>query len=462
MSRISINHLFLLITVTGVLGACNTPKHFLQDSIDTHQLYGIKDTDSTNLAELSWQELFTDDLLKQYIAEGLQNNPDQQIALERVKEAEAYFKQSRATLLPGIDAAARGNYTRNSEILFPNGPRETGTYQLGLEAGWELDIWGKLRSAKRAAYANLLATEAGQKAVETRLIANIATVYYNLSALDAKLVITQQTVQNDKNLVETIKVLKESGRVTGAAIVQSEAVRYAAEVTLPDLEQQIREVQNALCLLLGRTPETIPRHSLSAPIDASLLTTGVPAQLLDNRPDVMQAKYDVMSAFEMTSSARAYFYPALTLTASTGFASDDLNNLLDPAAFAANIIGGLSAPIFNKRGNITRLKVAKAKQQEALLNLRYLLLNAGQEVNNALGMYQTATRKIDLRQQQIDALRKSVDYTRELLNYGSASYIEVLNAQQSLLDAQINVVNDHLQQLNAIVSLYRSLGGGWK
>jgi len=462
MRRSSVKNILLVAGITVVLFSCNTSQHYQRESVNTENLYGVENTDTTNLAVMPWQELFTDPLLQAYITEGLENNPDLQIAIQRVAESEAYFEQSKAALLPGINAKATGNYTRNSESLSPNSRRETGSYQLGVEAGWELDLWGKLRSAKRAAYANLLATDAGQKAVETRLISNIATAYYNLSALDAKLAITRQTVQNDINMIETFKILKESGRVTSAAIVQSEAARFAAEVTIPDLEQQIREVENALCLLLGRTPGEIQRNQLSAPLEASLLKTGVPSQLLDNRPDVMQAEYDVMSAFEMTNSAHAYFYPALTLTASTGFASGSLDNLLDPASFAANIIGGLTAPIFNKKINTTRLKVAKAQQESALLNLKYMLLNAGQEVNNALGLYESASRKIDLRQQQLSALEKSVEYTRELLTYGSSSYIEVLAAQQSLLGAQLNSVNDHLQQLDAVVSLYRALGGGWK
>lgn len=462
MRRISIKNMILIAGIAAVFVSCNSSQHYQRESVNTDKLYGFENVDTTNLSNMPWQELFTDAILQTYIAEGLENNPDLQIAIQRVAESEAYFEQSKAALLPGLNAKATGNYTRISESLSPNSSRETGSYQLGLEAGWELDLWGKLSSAKRAAYANLLATDAGRKAVETRLISNIATAYYNLSALDAKLAITRQTVQNDIDMIETFTVLKESGRVTSAAIVQSEASRYAAEVTIPDLEQQIREVQNALCLLLGRTPQEILRNPLSTPLDASLLKTGVPSQLLENRPDVMQAEYDVMSAFEMTNSARAYFYPALTLTASTGFASGSLDNLLDPASFAANVIGGLTAPIFNKKINATRLKVAKAQQEEALHNLRYMLLNAGQEVNNALGMYDTATKKIELRQLQISSLEKSVEYTRELLTYGSSSYIEVLAAQQSLLGAQLSSVNDHLQQLDAVVSLYRALGGGWK
>ncbi len=462
MKSISVKNIILILGFAGVLISCNSQQHFQREEVNTDGLFGFESTDSMNLAAVPWQELFTDQLLKNYIAEGLKNNPDLLIAIQRIKEAEAYFSQSKATLLPAINARASANYTLNPETENPDRPRETTVYQLGLEAGWEVDLWGKLSSAKRAAYADLLATDAGKKAVQTRLISNIASAYYNLGALDAKLEITRQTVETNINLVETMKILKESGRVTGAAIVQSEAARYAAEVTIPGLEQQIRETQNAMCLLLGRTPGFIPRNPLSETVDAELLQTGVPAQLLDNRPDVMQAEYDVISAFEMTNNARAYFYPALTLTASSGFVAGTLDQLLDPAAFAASVIGGLAAPVFNKKANITRLKVSEARQEEALQNLRYALLNAGQEVNNALGLFETAGRKMNLRQQQISALEKSVEYTGELLNYGSASYIEVLNAQQSLLSAQLNYVNDHLQQLDARVALYRALGGGWK
>lgn len=414
------------------------------------------------MATKPWNSLFTENYLQKLVQEGLNNNPDLLIAVQRVNEAEAYFSQSKAALLPGLSANGKSTYTRNPESIYPNGPREVNTWQLSADASWEVDLWGKLRSSKRSAYANLLGTDAGRKAVQTRLVANIASAYYTLLGLDAKLKITKQTVQNNIELVETIKALKESGRVTGAAVVQTEAARYAAEVTIPDLEQQIREAENTLCLLLGRTPGHIDRGQLDDQQLSSTLQIGIPAQLLDNRPDVMQAEYNVISAFEITNNARAYFYPALTLTASTGFATSDLNELLDPISFAANVVGGLAQPIFSRRNNITRLKVAKAQQEEALINFRNTLLKAGQEVHNALGSYDSSVKKADLRKQQLDALNKSVDYTKELLNYGSATYTEVLNAQTSLLSAQLNSVNDRLQQLNAVVTLYRALGGGWK
>jgi NodT family efflux transporter outer membrane factor (OMF) lipoprotein len=459
----SIRQLVIIAGFSALLVSCNTPRQFPHETGNIEGLYGDSaTTEPINMADQPWRELFTDTTLQKLIQEGIDNNPDLQIALQRVHEAEAYFSQSKASLLPAISAKATGTYIKNPESVNNNSPREVTTFQLGAEASWEVDLWGKLSHSKRAAYANLLASDAGKKAVQTQLIASIATAYYSLTGLDQQLLTTQQTVKNNIDLVETLKVLKESGRVTGAAVVQSEAFRYAAEVTIPDLKQQILVTENALSVLLGRVPGPIERGTIDQQTIPSVLQTGVPAQLLDHRPDVMQAEYDLRSAYETTNIARSYFYPALTLTASSGFVATDLNQLLDPTSFAANVVAGLTQPIFNRKMNTTRLKVAKAQQQEALINFRNTLLNAGREVQNALGSYESSVQKIALRQLQLDALVKSVDYTKELLTYGSSTYIEVLNAQTSLLSAQLNNVNDRLQQLDAVVTLYRALGGGWK
>jgi len=463
MRTISIKYIILIVGFSGVLVSCNTSNHFQRNAVNTDKLFGSSAiTDSVTIANTPWRDLFVENYLQKFILEGLENNADMKIAIQKIIEAEAYFSQSKAALLPAISAKAMVNYTSNPETLYPNGPGEVKYFQLGVDASWEIDLWGKLRSSKRGAYANLLATDAGKKAVQTRLIADIATAYYTLVGLDEKLAITRLTVKNNIDLVETMKVLKESGKVTGAAVVQSEASRYAAEVTIPDLEQQIRETENALNLLLGRVPGTIERGKIDQQILSAVLKTGVPAQLLDNRPDVMQAEFGVMSAFETTNNARASFYPALTLTASTGFVATRMNQFFDPKAFAANVIGGLTQPLFNKRVNATRLKVAKAQQEEALISFRNTLLKAGQEVQNALGSYESSVQKIALRKLQLESLVKSVDYTKQLLTYGTANYTEVLTAQTSLLSAQLSSVNDQLQQLSAVVSLYRALGGGWK
>ena len=457
------NKILLIAGFALAIWSCATPQHFSRDNSVVTGIYGSSDTtDTTSIGTKNWSEVFTGPFLPELIGEGLSNNPDLRIAIQKVSEAEAWLSQSKAALLPAISLAANGNYTRNPEVLYPSGPVDVGTWQVGAEATWEIDIWGKLRSSKRAAYANLLSSDAGKKEVQTRLIANIATAYYTLIGLDAKLEITRMTVKNDIEQVETMKVLKESGKVTGAAIVQSEANRYAAEVTIPDLEQQIREAQNIICLLLGRVPGPIERGRIDEPVIPTVVNAGVPLRLLDNRPDVMQAEFSVMSAYEVANSARAAFYPALTLSASVGFVATNINQFFDPKTFASNVIGGLTQPLFSKRVNTTRLKVAEAEQEVALLNFRNTLLKAGQEVQNALSSYDKSGVKIGLRKLQLEALVKSVDYTKQLLTYGSANYTEVLTAQTNLLSAQLSSINDRLQQLNSVVSLYRAVGGGWR
>lgn len=457
----SLKNILFVLLVSVLMYSCSTSKEYQRSETATDGIFGTEEKDTSNLANENWQDLFNDDLLDSLIAEGLKNNFDLQAATQRVAAAEAYFKQSRAALAPSVSALAGHTFVHNSESTSPNASRNYNASQIALQSSWEIDFWGKLSSAKKASYANYMATDAAQKAVQTRLVANIASAYYNLLALDSKLAITLETVKNSADLVETLKMLKENGNVTGAAVVQSEAARYAAEVTIPDIKQQINASENTLCLLLGRTPGAIERSKFEEQTSKSMLTTGVPSELLENRPDVMQAEFALISAYELTNSARAYFYPSVTLTANAGFESLNFKDLFDPSSFAANILGGLTQPIFNKRQNKTRLEVAKATQAEMLANFSNTLLNAGSEVNDALSLYDSSVQKMELRQKQLEALEKSVDYTKELLVYGSATYTEVLNAQQSLLNAQINDINDRLQQLNAVVALYRALGGGW-
>lgn len=335
-------------------------------------------------------------------------------------------------------------------------------YLLGLSSSWEADVWGKLRSTRRSYAASVLQSEAYRRVVQTQLIADIADNYYALLALDAQLGITRQTVQNRIRDVEVMKLLLEGDVVTGAAVVQSEANRYAAEVTIPDLQRNVREAENLLATLLGRTPGPIERGSLAGQDAPPTLLTGVPGQLLRNRPDVQQAEYAFAATFEQTNAARTYFYPSFTVTANGGLTSTTLENLFSPTAIFASIVGGLAQPIFNQGINRLRLARSQALQQEYLYTYQQTMFVAGQEVSNALFSYQSATEKAEIRARQLAALNKAVDYTQELLRAGFANYTEVLTAQQALLQAQLNGVNDQLQQRQAVTDLYHALGGGWR
>ena len=388
--------------------------------------------------------MFSDTLLQALIQEGINNNLDLKVAVARIKSAAANARQSRLALLPAVDANATGTLQSvpSTQFGFPE------AYQLYISSSWEADIWGKLTSAKRASLALLLQSEAYKRAVQTQLVADIAINYYSLMAFDAQLQVTERTVDNRKKEVETMKALKESDVVTGAAVVQSAANRYSVEITIPDLKQNIRETENTLSILLGRNPDTVFRSTLEQQTIITNLATGVPAQLLANRPDVQQAEYQLRNSFELVNVARTYFYPSLTITASGGLSATSLSQLFNPVNFFANITGGLLQPVFEKGINKQRLAVALANQEENLNTFKKTILIAGQEVSNALYSYHAAVEKQSLRLQQIDNLQKSVDYTKQLLEYSSATnYTDVLTSEQSLLAAQLSSINDKLQQL---------------
>lgn len=445
------------------VAACQVTKPYEAPTTKVDNLYrDLVPTDTTTLAQLPWRTLFPDPQLQALITEGIANNLDLQVAVARVLQADAYFRQSQAAFLPTLSAT--GSVTRAKQAAFNGlGSFPVGTqYQLFGTASWEADLWGKLRSSKKAYLAQLRQSEAYQRTVQTSLVANVATYYYLLLALDQQLDITQQTVQNRIQDVKTMQALKTAGTVTGAAVVQSEANRYAAEVSIPDLKQQIRETENTLSTLLGRAPGAIARGTLQNQQTVATLQTGVPAQLLRYRPDVQQAEYAYRAAFELTNSARAYFYPALTLTANGGYSTFQPENLINPASVFYSLGAGLVQPILNRGANKARLRVTEAQQTEAQLNLQTSLLTAGEEVSNALYSYQAAGDKAAVRTQQLNALEKSVSYSQALLKNGFANYTEVLTAQQSLLTAQLQSVNDRQQQLQAVTSLYRALGGGWQ
>lgn len=428
----------------------------------------IPANDTATLADIPWTKIFSDTHLQQLIAEGLTNNLDLKNAIEQINEARASFKESKAAFLPTLNFSPSVTNSKSSAaaLNFPAGigiNLKTTTYQLAFTSSWEVDIWGKLVASKRAALAGLLQSDASKRAVQTQLISDIAGYYYSLIAFDKQVEITERTIENRKEDVKSMKALKEAAVVNGAAVVQSEANLHAAEVTLPDLKQSIRETEHAICLLLGKEPGPVERSSLDKQQAYEGLKTGVPVQLLHNRPDVEAAELSFRNAFENTNVARTNFYPSLTLTSTgAGVSSLTLGNLFASSIFY-NIAAGLTQPILNKGANKSKLASARAKQNIALNTFYSTILTAGQEVSNALYKYKAGVEKETYRTQQIASLEKAVEYTKALLQYSSSTnYTDVLTSEQSLLSAQLSSVNDKLQQLQAVVTLYHSLGGGWK
>jgi multidrug efflux system outer membrane protein len=460
----------LVVAATACFCSCVTQKYKEPGMAVRGELYrSVNTTDSSTMAALPYKSLFADTILQGLIAEGLQQNLDLKVAMQRMTEAKENLQQSKAALLPDLTAGAtvtRSKLSAAAQNLPPEFinayPLTTTSYQASLSTSWEADIWGKLSSSKRSYLASFLQSDAARRLIQTQLIADIANNYYQLLAYDEQLRITEETVKNRHDDVSTMKALKDAGQANGAAVVQSEANRASAELLVPDIKRNIRETENTLSLLLGRVPGEIKRGALMEQVPYQNLQTGVSSQLMRNRPDVQQAEFAFRAAFENVNVAKAYFYPQLTITAQGGYSNLTIKDFFANSIFY-NIVGGLTQPIFNKRLNKTRLHVAQAQQQEAFYAYQKTLLTAGSEVSNSLYSYQTAIEKQGTRRDQITSLEKAVDFTKELLRYSSATnYTDVLTSEQSLLSAQLDSVNDRLQQLQAIVNLYKALGGGWQ
>ncbi len=453
------------------LSSCQVLNRYKAPEIDSSELYReITSTDTTTIATIPWREYFADPYLQSYIEEGLNNNYNMLIVAERIKQAEAVLGMARAAYFPEVALTAQVEQTRlsNADPL-TGAPKDRNNfayhkenYTLGVVASWELDVWGKMNRQSRAKYADMLNSYAGRNLVQTSLISNIANVYYSLLALDEQLEYTNDMIALMEESLVTMEAMKEAGLTTGAAVEQTRAALHSVRVSIPDLENSINQLENSLCTMLGRNPGGIMRTSLADQIVPRRLDYGIPVQMLSRRPDVQQAELSFRSAFELTNAAQASFYPSISLTSGViGYSTiNGLSHFFKPENLFASIAGGLTQPLFARKQLITQYKVAKYEQQATLLAFEQTVLTAGQEVSDIINTYETSLRKDEDRNIQVESLTKAVDYTNKLLKAGEATYLEVLSAQQGLLEAQLNQVGDKLQQLQATSNLYRALGGG--
>lgn len=456
----------LVLMLALTLQSCFVAKDYTRPELEeTEHLYRTDNLpqDSISLADVSWKDMFKDQYLAQYIEEGLQNNLDIRVAIQQIAIANAYMKQGKAGYLPTLTGTAQATHQELSEnSQFGGFFSSVDQYELSGSLSWEADIWGKIRSNKRAGEASYLQTVAAHKAVKTELISAIASTYYQLLALDEQLEITERTIATRDSSVYTIKALKDAGNVTQVAVDQYIAQFNNAKALKVDLQAAIFRTENTLNFLLGRPAEPIERSKLTEQQLDEKITLGVPATLLRNRPDVIASEYNLINAFELTNVAKSNFYPSLTLTASGGFQSLELDKLFNANSLFTTIIGGLTQPIFNQRKIKTQHEVAKAQQEQALLNFKKTLLTAGNEVSNALYVYNAETEKFEYRKNEVEALRQAEANSEELLQNGLANYLDLLTARESALNAELNVIDNKLQQLLSVVTLYEALGGGWK
>lgn len=416
-----------------------------------------------SISRLSWQQIFTDAQLQSLIKKGLANNLDIRFALQNIAITEAYLKQGKAGYFPTLSVGPKYSYSRTSANTYSGemtGNQSFSQFELSGTMSWEADIWGKIKSQHKSAEANYLQTVAAHQAVKTNIISAIANAYYQLIALDEQKRVAEITVLNRTQSLETTKALKEAGSVTQVAVNQTEAQKLNAEALIIDIDNNIKLLENVISVLIGENPQTIQRSTIDSQVVTTNLAVGVPADLLENRPDVKAAEFGVMSAFHQVNVAEANFYPSLTISASGGLQSMDIDNLFNTQALFANVLGGLTQPIFNRRAIKTQKEVSLAQQEQALIDYKASILNASKEVSDALYSYDAATKKVTIKEQEAKLYNESVTYSEELLNYGMANYLEVITARDAALSADLSIINTKLAKLQAVVELYRALGGG--
>ena len=444
MRKILIPTLLLLITMSS----CNLYKHYERPEIDfVDSLYNRIPTANNyeSIASLTWKELFTDTILQNLIEIGLNNNTDLEIARLKVEQAEATLKTSKLALFPSVSLSAQASVKN-----------EGFTYNITPTASWEIDAFGKLHNTKKGAEAALAATEAYQQAVQTKLIATIADAYYTLLMLDEQLEISKRTLNTWEENIRTLSALKRAGKTNEAAVLQAKANKVNVEGSILTLQKQITVQENSLSALLGLVPQELERNELSQQVFPDTLLMGLPLSSLINRPDVRQAEYKLVEAFYATNVARSYFYPSITLNGNAGWSGISGN----PSDWIFNAVASLVQPIFNQGKNKARLTISESQRQEALLNFKQTLLDAGTEANNALISWQTARKRLDSDKLQIMYLKGAVFNTQLLMKNGQATYIEVLSAQKNLLQAELTETNDKYLEIQSVITLYHALGGG--
>lgn len=408
---------------------------------------------SNDFGNLPWRSVFTDPQLQSLIEKALANNPNLLNAMLNVDIAESQLKAAKLAYLPSLVLAPTGTITHMGE-----GAEANKSYTLPLAASWNVDLFGTLRSSKKAAAMSLLQTKDYQLAVQTRLISNVANLYYTLLMLDKQMEIVTDMENLTKDTWDMMKLQMEFGRARSTSVQSAEAAYYNVKNQSVNLKRQIRESENSLSLLLGEPAQSIARGKLDGQSLPESYAGGVGVQLLSNRPDVHANEMALASCFYGVQNARSRFYPSINITANAGWTTGQ--GTINPAKFLVQAVGSLTQPLFMKGQLKAGLRVAEDQYKQAYNTWQNSILTAGSEVSNALVAYNAAKESEELEQKRIDVLKKNVEDIELLYKQSSSTYLEVITAQQNLLNAQVSQVQDQFTKLQSIVNLYYALGGG--
>lgn len=425
----------------GIYGKFKAPEYE-----ETADAYGdIAAGDSTSMGDILWRDFFDDKNLQALIDTALANNSDMVTAKLRIDEANASLKAARLAYVPGLDVSPNAAY--GYDIDAKGG---SWSFQLPVNASWQVDIFGKLTNAKRRQLAAYMQSNEYARAVQAQLVATVAIQYYSLLALDAQYEIYKETEKNWRENVRVTEQLLEAGRYTADAVYQAQSNYYSVCNNLLDIRQQLHQTENQMCSLLGKVSGTpIERGSIEDWTSPEMIDVGIPVEVLSNRPDVKQAEYQFAQAFYTTNGARSAMYPSITITGSLDFYS-----------MIVNAVGSLVEPIFQQGQLRANLKIAKAQQAEAEVAFRQSIIDAGIEVNNTMIALRTAQDKTANYAAQVSSLEKAVKAAQDKMQDKNSTYLEVLTAQQSLLTAQVAQISNRLSEISEVITLYQALGGG--
>ncbi len=452
----------LLLSAVALFSSCGIYNKYERPDVETTGL--VRDvlsdvdtlvvTDTTSFGNLPWREVFTEPRLQEIIQQGLDNNVDLLNAALNVKMAEAQLTAAKLAFVPSF------NFSPSGTLASWDGGKTTKTYSLPINASWSIDLFGNLLNQKRSSQMALLATKDYQLVVKTKLIANIANLYYTLLMLDKQLELVNDMADLTKDTWDMMKLQKQLGNTRETSVQSAEANYYSTLSQAADLRRQIREAENSLSLLLGMQAQTIERGKIEDQQLPTEFSTGIAIQMLNNRPDVHYAEMSLAQCFYDVQTARSKFYPNITISGSGAFTNSTGSAIVNPGKWLLSAVGSLVQPIFQNGQLVMGLKVAKAQQEQAYNTWQNTILSAGSEVSNALVLYNSSDEMSQLDQKQVESLTKNVSYTKDLFRMGSSTYLEVISAQQSLLNAELSKVANDFYKMQAIVNLYYALGGG--
>lgn len=454
----------IIICMVGaavMMSSCRIYKSYERpDDLVTDGLYRdpLSASDTLNavagqtFGDVPWREVFTDHQLQSLIEQALENNADIRSAQLTIEQAQASLMSARLSYLPSFTLSPQGTY---NHAMGTN----VWTYSVPVAASWQVDLFGQLLNPNRKAKVSYEQAQYYEQAVQANIIAAVANLYYTLLMLDRQYQISEETAGLMKRTVETMEAMKDAGMTNSAAVEQSRTNYSQVVASLSGIKQTIRETENSLCLILNVPGQEIPRTSFDAQQLPTSFETGVPVQMLTNRPDVRAAEMSLAACYYDTNSARAAFFPQLTITGQESW-TNNLGQVVNPGKFMTTLMAGLTQPLFAKGRLVANLKATKANEEKAKLTFQTTLLKAGNEVSNALYKYQMNTEKSESRKVQVASAKKASEDTADLFELGTSSYLEVLSAQSSYLSAQLAEVTDTYDRMQAVINLYTALGGG--